>query len=37
MGEIADSMLDGDICEGCGCEMGQGDGYARLCAGASRI
>ena len=33
MGEIADSMLDGDMCEGCGEWLGAGDGFPRLCAG----
>ena len=31
MGEIADMMLDGDLCEGCGEYMGGGSGYARRC------
>lgn len=34
MGEIADLMINGDICEGCGCELdGEGDGFPRRCAG----
>ncbi len=34
MGEIADLMVNGDICEGCGVELqGEGDGYPRRCAG----
>lgn len=34
MGEIADLMINGDICEGCGCELdGQGDGFPRRCFG----
>lgn len=36
MGEIADLMINGDICEQCGEELGQGDGYARLCAACSQ-
>jgi hypothetical protein len=31
MGEIADMMLDGDLCEGCGDYLGDGDGFPRLC------
>lgn len=33
MGEIADAVLDGDMCERCGCWIGEGDGYPRLCSG----
>lgn len=33
MGEIADLMINGDICEGCGCELGDGDGFPRRCTG----
>jgi len=33
MGEIADLMINGDICEQCGCELGPGDGFARVCSG----
>lgn len=33
MGEIADMMLDGDLCEGCGEYLGDGGGYARKCSG----
>jgi hypothetical protein len=32
MGEIADMILDGDMCEGCGEFLGSGDGYLRRCA-----
>ena len=31
MGEIADAMLDGDMCEQCGELLGDGDGFPRLC------
>lgn len=34
MGEIADLMIDGEICEGCGCELdGEAPGFPRRCAG----
>ena len=36
MGEIADLMLEGDLCEGCGCEMGPGDGYPRRCRACAK-
>lgn len=36
MGEIADMMLDGDLCEGCGEYLGDGEGYARKCVGCRR-
>lgn len=37
MGEIADLMINGDICEGCGVELdGSGDGYPRRCRGCER-
>lgn len=33
MGEIADMMLDGTLCEGCGCYLeGGGDGFPRYCS-----
>lgn len=33
MGEIADMMINGDMCEGCGVFLGDaGDGYQRRCA-----
>ena len=35
MGDIADMILDGDLCEGCGVYLGGGDGYARKCAACS--
>jgi hypothetical protein len=31
MGDIADLMVNGDICEGCGEEIGPGDGFPRRC------
>ncbi|MBV8273558.1 MAG: hypothetical protein JO067_14925 [Cupriavidus sp.] len=32
MGEIAEMMLDGTLCEGCGVYLdGEGDGYPRRC------
>lgn len=32
MGEIAEMMLDGDLCEGCGVYMGSaGQGFPRRC------
>lgn len=31
MGEIADMMLDGTLCEGCGVYVGQSRGYPRKC------
>jgi len=33
MGEQADLMINGDICELCGCELGEGEGYPRRCNG----
>lgn len=34
MGEIADMMLDGTLCAGCGEYMGgAGDGFPRYCSG----
>lgn len=34
MGEIAEGILDGDYCEGCGESMDDaGEGYPRRCAG----
>lgn len=34
MGEIADAMLDGTLCEGCGCyiEDGGAEGFPRYCS-----
>lgn len=36
MGEIADLMINGDICQGCGAELGDGDGYPRQCKACER-
>lgn len=33
MGEIADMILDGTLCQYCGEYMGEGDGFARSCCG----
>ncbi len=35
MGEIAEMMLDGTLCEGCGEYLGEGDGFPRYCASCS--
>ncbi len=32
MGEMADYMLNGDDCSGCGVHIGPGDGFQRLCS-----
>lgn len=32
MGEIAEMMLDGTLCECCGCYIGDGEGYPRYCS-----
>jgi len=32
-GEIADAMVNGDLCEWCGIYLGEGAGYPRLCRG----
>lgn len=34
MGEIADAMINGDMCEGCGIYLGEGSGYPRYCSDA---
>lgn len=31
MGEIADSILDGDFCQVCGEYLGEGDGFPVTC------
>jgi hypothetical protein len=33
MGDIADAILDGDLCQVCGEYMEDGDGFPRTCAG----
>lgn len=35
MGEIADMMIDGILCEECGEYIGDAVGYPRLCSGCS--
>lgn len=32
MGEIADAMLDGTLCECCGTYIGEGDGFPQYCS-----
>lgn len=32
MGDIADMMLDGTLCEGCGEYIGEGDGFPQYCS-----
>lgn len=32
MGDIADRMLEGDLCQGCGEYMGAGDGFPVFCS-----
>jgi hypothetical protein len=36
MGEIAELMLDGAMCQWCGEVLGDGDGYPVVCAGCQR-
>jgi len=36
MGEIADSMIEGEMCEQCGEYMGGGAGFPRLCGACER-
>ena len=37
MGEIADAIINGDLCEGCGIAFpSSGDGYPRKCGGCKR-
>ena len=33
MGDIADMILEGVLCEGCGDFMGEGEGFPQYCAG----
>jgi len=35
MGEIADMMLEGVLCEGCGVYIGEGEGFPGLCGGCA--
>jgi len=32
MGDITDAILNGDLCEECGCGIGPGEGYPRKCS-----
>ena len=32
MGEIADMMIEGQMCQGCGEVLGDGDGFPAFCA-----
>lgn len=32
MGEIAEAVLEGAFCEGCGVYLGEGDGFPRRCS-----
>lgn len=32
MGEISDMILEGVLCEICGCYLGEGNGYPEKCA-----
>lgn len=36
MGEIADWMLEGGLCQGCGVYLGEGDGYPTFCRDCAR-
>jgi hypothetical protein len=36
MGEIAEMMLDGCLCEQCGDYLGEGDGYPQVCESCQR-
>ena len=33
MGEIAEGMVDGSFCQGCGEYLGEGDGFPQTCSG----
>lgn len=37
MGDVADAMLDGTLCEGCGVFMGDDVGYPRKCDDCARV
>lgn len=36
MGEIADMMLEGTLCTGCGKYLGDGDGYPEYCSSCEK-
>jgi hypothetical protein len=36
MGEIADMMLNGTLCQGCGVYLGSDNGYPTLCSSCKR-
>ncbi len=36
MGDIADMMLEGTLCEGCGVYMGDECGFPRMCKGCAK-
>lgn len=36
MGDIADMMLDGQMCQWCGDILGDGDGYPVVCRGCQK-
>ena len=36
MGDAADDILDGNVCESCGDWLGDGDGYPRKCGACAR-
>jgi len=36
MGEVAEMMLDGTLCEGCGEYLGYPVGYPRYCSGCAK-
>lgn len=35
MGEMADAMLNGEYCPGCGEYLGEGDGFPQMCSGCA--
>jgi hypothetical protein len=37
MGEIADGMVDGTLCEGCGAYIGEGDGFPMRCSACDDV
>ena len=36
MGDIADFILEGGLCQGCGEYLGEGDGFPTFCASCQR-